>query len=148
MYFQKAKIDSTFGLLRSKKSFVRLLDGIRVYTPYEAKHLDWYILPSSITQDQQHYMDNSNPLISNWGAKQYKQTPLHPILTKKERLIYTTIYENKKIKLIMHQLPESPMKFLVVYNLIVKVLLTLKSLTKTSSQVIRRIIKAVLRIKT
>jgi len=147
IFFQKAKIDSTFGLMRSNKSFVRLLDGIRVYAPYEAKHLDWYILPTAITKDQQHYMDNSNPLVSNWGAKQYKKTPLHPILTKKERLIYTTSYVNKKTILIKHQLPESSMKFIGVYNLAVNSFLSIKRIGKNSNKIMRKTIKTILGIK-
>ncbi len=147
VYFQKAKIDSTFGLLRSSKSFVRLLDGIRVYTPYEAKHLDWYILPTAITKDQQHYMDNSNELISNWGAKQYKKTPLHPILTKKERLIYTTHYQNNKIMLTQHQLPQHSIKFLKTYNFFVRSYLGIKHLSRVSNRFIRRAIKALLGMK-
>jgi hypothetical protein len=147
VYFQKAKIDSTFGLLRSTKSYVRLLDGIRVYTPYEAKHLDWYILPTAITEDQQHYMDNSNELISNWGAKQYKKKPLHPILTKKERLIYTTHYQNNKIILIQHQLPQHSMKFLKTYNFFVRSYLGIKRLPRVSNRFIRRAIKTLLGMK-
>ena len=146
IYFQKAKIDSTFGLMRATTSFVRLLDGIRVYAPYEAKHLDWYILPTAITKDQQHYMDNSNPLISNWGAKQYKKTPLHPILTKKERLIYTTRYVNKKTVLVRHQLPESTMKFIGVYNFIISRFLRFRRLVKVTNKIIRKVIKFILNI--
>ena len=133
--------------MRSTKSFVRLLDGIRVYAPYEAKHLDWYILPSKITKDQQHYMDNSNPLISNWGAKQYKKTPLHPILTKSERQIYTTRRIENKTLLIQHQLPESTMKFIGVYNFTIRSFLGLKRFVRTSNRIIRKTIKSALGVK-
>ena len=144
IYFQKAKIDSTFGLLRSTKSFTRLLDGIRVYNPYEAKHLDWYIIPDDMTPDQKNYMDKSNKLISNWGAKHYKSSPLHPILTKEERLIYTTTCNAGKVALVNYQLPLSPFKFIPIYNLIVNLYLGTKKALRNLNRWMRRTAKAIL----
>lgn len=40
---QNARIDTTFALHRAKHPFSRLRHGLRVYRPYEARHLDWYI---------------------------------------------------------------------------------------------------------
>lgn len=66
VYFQRAGIDTTFGMLRATQPFKRLLKGVRTYHPYEAKHLDWYITPKTITPDQIHYQKSTSRNISNW----------------------------------------------------------------------------------
>jgi len=40
--YQPADIDTTFAVLRPHQKFERLQPGLRVYAPYDARHLDWY----------------------------------------------------------------------------------------------------------
>src|SRR2546423_1829035 len=44
--YQRAPIDTTFGMYRKGFTFRRQNPGLRVYAPYWARHLDWYIDPS------------------------------------------------------------------------------------------------------
>lgn len=59
---QVAAIDTTFAVHRKHEPFTRLKLGLRVYNPYEALHLDWYI---SNTENQYHHRSNSN--IAHWN---------------------------------------------------------------------------------
>jgi hypothetical protein len=67
IYYQIAPIDTTFGLLRRRQKFRRLLMGARLYRPYDALHLDWYFTPSNIPEDQLNYIKTTNLRISHWG---------------------------------------------------------------------------------
>jgi hypothetical protein len=117
VFGQIAKIDSTFGLLKSTTKFQRLLTGVRVYYPYQARHLDWYITPENMTEDQIYYMNNSNELVSNWGTKHFKSAPIHPLLTDKERNIFVTESVNKDIIVTTYALPRSKVKLVFIYNI-------------------------------
>jgi glycosyltransferase involved in cell wall biosynthesis len=57
-----ATIDTTFALHREGSRFKRLRQGIRVYHPFEAQHLDWY--PAA---GQEAYRDTSSAAISHWN---------------------------------------------------------------------------------
>lgn len=59
---QAAFIDTTFAVHKKHEPFTRLKLGLRVYNPYEALHLDWYI---SNPEDQYHLNSNSN--IAHWN---------------------------------------------------------------------------------
>ena len=41
--YLEACIDTTFALHRAGEQFRRLKEGLRVYYPFEARHLDWYV---------------------------------------------------------------------------------------------------------
>jgi glycosyltransferase involved in cell wall biosynthesis len=56
------RIDTTFAVHRAGSSFRRLKDGLRVYHPYEARHLDWYVSEDDLTN----YRQTSSPAISHW----------------------------------------------------------------------------------
>jgi hypothetical protein len=58
-----APIDTTFALHRAGEPFRRLKQGVRVYEPYEALHLDWY--PAA--DDGAAYFRSSSPGISHWN---------------------------------------------------------------------------------
>ena len=60
-------IDTTFTmcLYEKNKIFKPFNNTVRVYYPYSAKHLDWYINFSDITSDQRIYMNTSN---GSWGS--------------------------------------------------------------------------------
>jgi glycosyltransferase involved in cell wall biosynthesis len=61
--FQRAHIDTTFALHRENTHFQRLKYGLRVYEPYEALHMDWYL--PAIGSDP--YATTSSPAISHWN---------------------------------------------------------------------------------
>jgi glycosyltransferase involved in cell wall biosynthesis len=61
--FQRALIDTTFALHRENTHFHRLKHGLRVYEPYEALHMDWYL--PDIGSDP--YSTTSSPAISHWN---------------------------------------------------------------------------------
>jgi len=63
--YQFAPIDTTFAVHRTGEPFRRLKSGIRVYEPFEARHLDWYVPPG--VEDT--YCLTSNSLISHWNNK-------------------------------------------------------------------------------
>ncbi len=88
IHYQYAKIDTTFGLLRSRTPYQRLLNGLRIYAPYEATHLDWYITPDNITDDQLYYLEAVSGLkIAHWSGSFFKNSP-QEFLTQKERNIF------------------------------------------------------------
>ncbi|MFC1640722.1 hypothetical protein ACFL2D_01585 [Patescibacteria group bacterium] len=74
IYYQFAKIDTTFGLYKADTIFQRKRDGIRIYYPYEAKHLDWYITPQNITEDQIFYNENSSS-VAHWSGEYFSNPP-------------------------------------------------------------------------
>ena len=55
----KCKIDTTFAVHRPGEEFRRLKRALRVYAPFEARHLDWY------TSGDSDYAAMSNPAISH-----------------------------------------------------------------------------------
>lgn len=64
----KAAIDTTFQIIRAKnidRNFPHY-NCIRVFEPYSAKHLDWYIDPNNMT-DCQAYCSNNASKVSHWN---------------------------------------------------------------------------------
>lgn len=80
---QVAFIDTTFAVHRKNEPFSRLKLGLRVYKPYEALHLDWYI---SNSKDQYHINSNSN--IAHWNNHDWFEKHQNVELTYSE---YNTI---------------------------------------------------------
>ena len=74
--FIRAPIDTTFAVHRDGSRFRRLKKGLRVYHPFEARHLDWY--PD---EGQQAYRQSSSAAISHWSNESqfaaYAREPLH-----------------------------------------------------------------------
>jgi glycosyltransferase involved in cell wall biosynthesis len=62
-----APIDTTFAIHRAGEPFRRLKNGIRVYAPFEARHLDWY-LSDERSGD---YHSKSSAAISHWNNKDF-----------------------------------------------------------------------------
>jgi hypothetical protein len=56
-------IDTTLALHRAGEPFHRLKRSLRVYEPYEARHLDWYVSERTAGV----YNDTSSPEISHWN---------------------------------------------------------------------------------
>lgn len=64
----EAPIDTTFQLIKSystDQSFPHF-NCIRVFEPYDARHLDWYIDPNNMTDCQKYYSENATH-ISHWN---------------------------------------------------------------------------------
>ncbi|MCJ2037043.1 hypothetical protein [Methylobacterium sp. J-068] len=67
LQYQHALIDTTFGMYRKGTEFKRLRSGLRTYAPYAARHLDWYINPDMMTDDQIFYLRSATD-VSHWGG--------------------------------------------------------------------------------
>ncbi|WP_175688800.1 glycosyltransferase family 2 protein [Burkholderia anthina] len=71
--YLRAPIDTTFAVHRSAEPFRRLKPGMRVYTPFDGRHLDWY--PHEHQRDDQPvpetYRHASSPEISHWDNDAY-----------------------------------------------------------------------------
>jgi hypothetical protein len=65
--YQMATIDTTFGMYRKGFKFHRLSQGMRTYSPYWARHLDWYLDPNRMTEDQRYYTKHAST-VSHWGG--------------------------------------------------------------------------------
>ncbi len=63
--FLHAEIDSSFALHRADEPYRRNKMGIRVYHPYEARHLDWYLTKI----DALSYFDSSSAGIAHWSSR-------------------------------------------------------------------------------
>lgn len=70
-----APIDTTFALHRAGEPFHRLKRGLRVYAPFDARHLDWYPLAA-----RESYGNSSSAGISHWNnalsEQQHRNDPL------------------------------------------------------------------------
>jgi hypothetical protein len=64
--FLQTLIDTTFALHRAGEPFRRQKNALRVYEPFEAKHLDWYPLEMD-GDERRRYADSSSHLISHWN---------------------------------------------------------------------------------
>jgi len=62
-------IDTSLAVHRGGSAFRRLKAGLRVYHPYEARHLDWY--PQRDATDV--YRRSSSPLISHWDNDHHRR---------------------------------------------------------------------------
>lgn len=65
---QFCAIDTTFGVYPKSFRFRRLNRGIRVYEPFMARHLDWYLDTSNLDEEQQYYVDHCNKKVSTLSS--------------------------------------------------------------------------------
>lgn len=70
-HVQVNNIDTTFGMYRANFPFKNENTGLRTYAPYMARHLDWYIDPDNMTEDQALYLERCNSL-AHWGGNSLK----------------------------------------------------------------------------
>lgn len=66
--YARGLIDTTFALHRAGEAFRRKKRGLRVYHPYEARHLDWYPGPET----SEAYHRTSSPQISHWNNAEHQ----------------------------------------------------------------------------
>jgi hypothetical protein len=105
VYYQFAPIDTTFGVLRAKSIYRRLLSGIRVYHPYEALHLDWYITQANITEDQINYLKTSNPNIAHWCSSWYEAPPQERLLGEERNIFVVQGPDSNRPSVVRVKLP-------------------------------------------
>tara|TARA_Y100000310_G_scaffold342719_1_gene447073 strand:- start:252 stop:1619 length:1368 start_codon:yes stop_codon:yes gene_type:complete len=74
---QRAAIDSTFGMYRRGYTWNGPVVGIRTYAPYSARHLDWYLDPDNLSEDQEYYKNGVSSGIGGWGSNMLKNNA-HP----------------------------------------------------------------------
>lgn len=87
IFYIPAPIDTTFALYRAGSEYQRLKQGLRLYNPFEAKHLDWYELEKNNI-----YSQKSNSQISHWNNEQFKKE------NQDEKLNYSSFYIVQKNK--------------------------------------------------
>lgn len=87
IWYQISGIDTTFGLMRGDHIFQRAQPGIRVYHPYEALHLDWYLDPDNLAEDQKFYLQHGSGGVSHWSADWFHRPPEHR-LAARDRWIF------------------------------------------------------------
>lgn len=70
--FIKCSIDTTFQLCRRNNVSKKFPKGncIRLFSPYAARHLDWYINPNNLTPCQKYYQSTTTG-ISHWNNPNY-----------------------------------------------------------------------------
>lgn len=105
IHYQLAPIDTTFGVIRATTRYKRLLNGIRVYTPYEASHLDWYITNQNMTEDQYLYMKTANPDVAHWCGLWYHSSPDIKLLGRERDIFIVTKGSNGEFFIKEHKLP-------------------------------------------
>ena len=68
--YQLSPIDTTFALRSLGSIPYYTSNAVRTRTPYTAKHLDWYINPNDLSEDQKYYIDTSltHKGISHWAG--------------------------------------------------------------------------------
>jgi len=54
------RIDTTFAMNRAGMHWRRHRMAARVFFPYGARHLEWYLDPKNLTPDQKHYMKHAS----------------------------------------------------------------------------------------
>ena len=82
----ETSIDSTFQLVHRSNLKPPPRRCIRVFAPYWARHLDWYINPKKLTPDKKFYSQN-NTGITHWGRNVHnKDSNYVPFKKKKKKL--------------------------------------------------------------
>jgi len=75
IWYQISGIDTTFALMRGDHVFRRAQPGIRVYHPCEALHLDWYLDPKNLADDQRLYLERASEKVAHWCAEWFNRPP-------------------------------------------------------------------------
>lgn len=64
-----ADIDTTFALYRKGEGHGGYGPAVRLAPPYVARHVPWYLTPSTTTEDWRHYFANAKPAGLMWGPQ-------------------------------------------------------------------------------
>lgn len=63
-----APVDTTFGMYRRSSLVTNISNSLRLDRPYTLKHVDWYVNPRNLTEEQRFYIDRCSCL-STWNTK-------------------------------------------------------------------------------
>ena len=86
--YQFAPVDTTFALHRAGEPFKRLKKGIRVYHPFEARHLDWYINERQAVPGGDHISHwATDKLIQANKAEQFREREFHAVHAHDDGLV-------------------------------------------------------------
>ena len=85
--YQFSPIDTSFALRHGILKNTYAAGAARTRAPYTAKHLDWYIHPDKMTEDQKYYIETSasHAGISHWGGTWFKYPQSIMAFRKKAR---------------------------------------------------------------
>ncbi len=64
-----APFDTTFAIHRAGSCFKRLKHGLRVYGPYDALHVDWYLTQDAFWDTP--YIRSANKEVAHWNSKEF-----------------------------------------------------------------------------
>jgi len=86
--YQVSPIDTTFALRPVDTRPVYTPVAVRTRTPYTAKHLDWYIDPDNLSEDQKYYIKTSltHKGISHWAGTWMKHPESLAKASEKNRM--------------------------------------------------------------
>ncbi|UII25418.1 hypothetical protein LVD15_19230 [Fulvivirga maritima] len=75
-----APVDTTFGMYRKNSLVTALTPSLRLDRPYTFKHVDWYINPEKLTQEENLIVETSSDC-STWNSmlKEYIKKEEEPI---------------------------------------------------------------------
>lgn len=105
IYYQFSPIDTTFGMVRAVTTYRRLLNGVRVYLPYEAVHLDWYITDETMTEDQLFYLVTSNQEVAHWCGSWYKSPPSESLCDQEREIFIVEKNTQDELSVKKYKLP-------------------------------------------
>ena len=67
----EAWVDSTFGMYRGTSGVLQIDHALRMDRPYRLKHVDWYINPDDLSEEQAFYLKSSTR-VASWTDKLMK----------------------------------------------------------------------------
>ena len=100
--FQRAPIDSTFAVHRAGERFRRKKNGLRVYHPYEAQHLDWYRTREEILSST--FGRTASSSISHWSVAS-AVAALDDASPAFDRFIAVRTADDGRLQRVVHELP-------------------------------------------
>lgn len=72
-----AWVDTTFAMYRQGADVTRIEPAMRLVRPYTLKHVDWYIDPAHLSDEQRFYQRVSHP-VASWTHKLRQAPPTTP----------------------------------------------------------------------
>lgn len=86
--YQVSPIDTTFALRPRGSNPVYTPAAVRTRQPYTAKHLDWYIDPNNLSEDQKYYIKTSltHKGLSHWAGTWMKHPESLARASEKNRM--------------------------------------------------------------
>ena len=84
--FLRTVIDTTFALHRAGAPFRRMKKALRVYNPYDARHMEWY----AAADEAGAYYSSSSPNVAHWNNAEQRK------LWRDEPLRYSSYFDVRK----------------------------------------------------